>query len=279
MRKPHLFTCLILSLFIAVNFAQAQYTGIFKANQDSTEYSFQLDWMELQEQIKVKSSKGFELIDLEVTTTKSEPVYSAIWKEGSAKATISLVPGWDSLVILKRQMAADTFLMQDIEAFTHKGESHFLAIWTPGNDKHKVRKLKSWEGLTNDYEELRKRGYEMVDIEGYTAEDGETQYLAIYHKRIASQRTHLYRSSDAEAFNIDKVKRNKSGYQLFDFEHFEKREVPFYFGLYAKTDDGGSIITASTLEDFKKEIQRLKLSNNWSAVDIDYTPVNDETER
>lgn len=275
MRKHCLLACLIFLSAISLCFAQVQYTGIFKADQDSMEYGFQMNWDQLQEQIKTKSSKGFELTDLEVSIVEDSPLYSAIWEEDAAKATIALVPGWDSLVILKRQMAADTFLMQDIEAFTHKDESYFLAIWTPGNDKHKVRKLNSWEGLSNDYEELKKRGYEMIDIEGFSSSAEETHYLAIYHKRIASQRTHLYRSSDIDAFNIDKGKRNKSGHQLFDFEHFEKRGVSFYFGLYEKTNDGGTIISTNTLEDFNKEIQRLKHSNGWSAVDIDWVAVKE----
>ena len=251
----------LLLAFIGATFllssisAQEHYAGIFKSRSDSTIYDFNLSWDDLQAKVPAQREKGFELSDIEVTPGEQ---YAAIWKYQAPEATMALVPGWDSLVFLKREMAADSFVMQDIEAYTKDGASHFMVYWTKGTDKHKVRKLNSWTGLMNDYEELIKRGYKIVDIEGFTAEDNTTHYLAIYHKRVKNKRTHLFRAPDLHTFNVDKRKRNKSGYQLFDFEHFEKRGVVFYFGLYEKSKEGGALIESPSLESFKEEVERLK---------------------
>jgi hypothetical protein len=262
---------LVFLLIFTASFSSAQeyYSGVFKSGKDSTEYSYALSWEALLSEQNTRRAKGFELEDVEAVQNGNSWQYAAIWKAGATPKKLAIVPGWDSLVVLKRIMAADTFVMQDIEAFTHKGKENFVVLWDKGLTLHKVRKLNSWEGVSNDYEEMEKRGLNMVDIEGFTAADGTTHYLALYHKRIASQRTHLYRASDLDAFNIDKRKRNKSGYQLFDFEHFEKRGVAFYFGIYEKTNDGGLIIESDTKEGLVKEQGRLLKEQQLRMTDID----------
>jgi hypothetical protein len=247
-------------------FAQEHYAGVFKSRHDSTVYDFHMSWEDLQAKATAQREKGFELSDIEVGHGQQ---YAAIWKYQAPRAITAIVPGWDSLVFLKREMAADSFVMQDIEGYTKDGESYFVAYWTKGTDKHKVRKLNSWTGLMNDYEELVKRGYKIVDIEGFTAKDNTTHYLAIYHKRKKNQRTHLFRAADLNTFNIDKRKRNKSGYQLFDFEHFEKRGVKFYFGLYEKSSEGGVLIEYPSLEAFNKEAERLKEEKGLVPAELD----------
>jgi len=262
---------------ISTSYAQPFYSGVFKSTSDSLEYSFGLNWEQLESAQQSQRAKGFELDDVEAVQVGKNWQYNAVWKEGAPVKKLALVPAWDSLVMIKRIMAADSFLMHDIEAFTHKGTAQFVVLWHAGDTKHKVRKLTSWEGLMNDYEEMNRRGLQMVDIEGFTAEDGETHYLALYHKRIASRRTHLHRAADFEAFNVDKRKRNKSGYQLFDYEHFEKRGVGFYFGIYEKAQDGGAILEADTKEKFEAEMNRLSREQNLKLTDLDlYTA---ETER
>lgn len=262
----------LLLAFIGATFllssvsAQEHYAGVFKSRNDSTIYDFHLSWDDLQAAVPGQREKGFELSDIEVGPDQQ---YASIWKYKAPTVITALVPGWDSLVFLKREMAADTFVMQDIEAYTKDGTSYFIVYWTKGTDKHKVRKLNSWTGLMNDYEELVKRGYKIIDIEGFTAEDNTTHYLAIYHKRKKNRRTHLFRAPDLHTFNVDKRKRNKSGYQLFDFEHFEKRGVAFYFGLYEKSKEGGALIEQPSLEAFKEEATRLKAEKGLILSELD----------
>lgn len=258
-------------------YAQPFYSGVFKSTADSLEYSFGLSWEQLKSAQQSQRAKGFELDDVEATLVEKKRQYHAIWRAGAPARKLALVPAWDSLVMIKRIMAADSFLMHDIEAFTHKEVAHFVVLWQAGTTKHKVRKLSSWEGLMNDYEEMNRRGLHVVDIEGFTAADGETHYLALYHKRIASRRTHLHRAADIEAFNVDKRKRNKSGYQLFDYEHFEKRGVEFHFGIYEKAQDRGAIVEADTMEEFEAEMARLAKEQQLKLTDLDVYAA--ETER
>lgn len=263
---------LLLAAFVIFSLslpAQVYYSGILKKIDDSLQYSYQLDWESLLALQVNNREKGFELADVEAIVVDGQTEYNAIWQENADEKRMMLVPGWDSLVILKREMAADSFVITDVEAFSHKGEEFFVVLWKKGTTYHKIRKLTSWEGLKNDYEELNKRKLEMMDIEGFTAADGKTHYLALYHKRFANNRTHLYRASDYKTFSIDKGKRNKSGYQLFDYEHFEKRGVAFYVGLYHKSNAGGYIIEADSQEAFAQKCSEFKNEKQLALTDLD----------
>ncbi len=271
------YTTLALALLFASGLsAQLTYSGIFKKADTDYEYAHKVSWEELQQRNAELDARGFHLIDIETARAGKGRYYWGIWKKEGIKARLMQIPGWDSLVVMKRSMAAGAFVMNDIEGYTEGGKEFYLAIWTPGTDEHKVRKLTSWEGLSNDHDELIRRGLRMVDVEGFEAGDGTTHYLAIYHWRVSSDKTHLHRSPEFKSFMTDKIYRHKSGYRLFDYEHFEKRGTAFFFGLYQKEDEGGHLENRLNWQDFQEKTRQLREEEGTVLMDIDINSEGEE---
>ncbi len=234
----------IATLFSSAMMAQAAFSTLYKTGDTPTELALGLSWEAFQQRHEELSGQGFTLSDLETEQIEGERQFFGMWKKRgqAAQAVVELVPGWDSLVVRKRAMAKAAYVMQDIEAFTADETEYYLVSWLPGDTPHKVRKLSSWQGLLNDHEELGLRSLHMIDLEGFEAPDGNTYYLALYHRRGPDAKTYLFRSPDPAAFDTDKIYRNKSRHFLFDFELFEKREMRFFFGLYQEALPGDTLL-------------------------------------
>ncbi|MCO6488808.1 MAG: hypothetical protein J5I98_10340 [Phaeodactylibacter sp.] len=268
----------IIFLFnFSVLSAQFAFSGVFAKAEAAYEYAHQLSWEELQQKHEELSTEGFRLIDIETAKAGAHRYFWGIWKKDETPSTLKCMESWDSLVIMKRQMAADSFVMDEIEAYTYGGKEYYLAVWVPGDRTHKIRKLTSWEGLENDYGNMSRRDQQIVDIEGFEAKDGTTHYLALYQWQGPEFRTYYYRSHDPGDFLADRAYRQKSGYQIFDYERFEKRGQAFYVGLYKKAADGHRLEDRHSWEDFSKLVAEQQEQDGTALVDIDV--YNEEEER
>lgn len=249
--------------------AQFTYSGVFTQADTDYEYAHQVSWEALQEQHKDLDARGFRLVDVETAKSGARRYYWAIWKKEPVHSTLMRLESWDSLVIMKRQMAADSFVMDGIEAYAYGDKEYYLAIWIPGNREHKIRKLSSWEGFENDHEALSRLDLRVVDIEGFESKGGTTQYLALYHWEGPEFRTYYYRSHDFDDFITDKGYRQRSGYQIFDFERFEKRGQAFYVGLYRRQAYSHRLEDRYSWGDFSKLMAEQKEQNNIVLTDLD----------
>ncbi|MCB0612749.1 MAG: hypothetical protein H6573_25020 [Lewinellaceae bacterium] len=249
--------------------AQFTFSGVFTPADTEYEYAHQLSWEALQQQHEALDAKGFRLTDIETAKAGAHRYYWAIWKKDEVHSILKRIESWDSLVIVKREMAADSFVMDEIEAYTYGDKEYYLAVWTPGYREHKIRKLTSWEGVENDYENLSRRDLQLVDIESFDGKDGITQYLALYQWEGPEFKTFYYRSHDYDDFITDKGYRQKSGYHLFDYERFKKRDMSFYVGLYKAEENSRRLEDHYNWEDFSKLMAEQKEQNNVVLTDID----------
>ncbi|MCB9276817.1 MAG: hypothetical protein H6564_22480 [Lewinellaceae bacterium] len=251
--------------------AQNLFTGLFKQGTEEYRYVFQNNWQDFMARQAEMDSQGYSPVDIESGTEKGYRLFWGIWKKDGVRSVVKRLESWEELVMMKRVMA-DSFVMADIEAYLDGDKEYYLAVWVPGATEHKVRKLSSWEGLSNDYEDLTLQGLQIVDLEGFEAGDGTTHYLALYHKMPPDTRTMIYRSPDMDSFMVDKSYRNKSGYHLFDLEHFEKRGAAFITGLYRKESNIDMIIGPLPWDEFNQQMKEAIGDKGLVLVDIDIYP-------
>ena len=249
--------------------AQFTYSGLFTQAETDYQYIHQASWEELLEQHDKLDAEGYRLMDIETAKAGAHRYYWGIWKKDEVRSTLKRLESWDSLVIMKRQMAADSFVMDEIEAYTYGGKEYYLAVWIPGDRPHKIRNLTSWEGVVNDHGNMARQDLQLVDIEGFEAKDTTTHYLALYQWDGPEFKTYFYRTHDYDDFLTDKGYRQKSGYQLFDYERFEKRGQSFYVGLYREANSASRLEDHYSQEDFNKLMDSEKENNNIVLTDID----------
>ncbi|MCB0587604.1 MAG: hypothetical protein KDD06_20090 [Phaeodactylibacter sp.] len=249
--------------------AQFTYSGVFGKADADYEYAFRQSWEAFRQQHEALDTLGFRLVDIETAKSGARRYYWGVWKKEEVHSTLKLVEGWDAMVAMKRQMAADSFVLDEIEAYTYGGKEYYLAVWIPGSREHKIRKLSSWEGVVNDHENLSRRDLQLIDIEGFEARDTTTHYLALYQWKGPEFRTYFYRTHDFDDFITDRAYRQKSGYQLFDYERFEKRGRAFYIGLYKAGANGRQLEDHYSREDFDRLMAEQKERNNMVLMDID----------
>ena len=272
MKNLQFLTFTLFSLLIVNNnYCQNAFSGIFHQKPDSTILLKDVSWETLAAQQEARSKKGFLLKDVETIEDEGKRKYFALWSADTTASKLYQIPGWDSLVQIKRKMAREGYMMTDIEAYPQEdGRNHFLCVWKEQRIWHKVWKLDTWEGVLQKNEEMLKKYMYLRDVEIIKSPSDGWKFLVIYHEgdRDRKERGYIFKSDDLKTFTTDLMRRQKSGFQMIDFETYQESGKKIYVAVYQKGYEADTWRQNLDAKSFEAHSKVLK-TNQFQLIDFE----------
>jgi hypothetical protein len=170
-------------------------------------------------------------------------------------------------------MASQGYTLQDIEHYVDKKQTdHFVGLWHPGETTHKVWKFDSWRGLEKKVANHEEENLYMVDLEATRLEDGTFVFLCIFHKGGIGGKTYINRTTDFTEFNLDRLRRRKSGYRMIDFEQYDDNGQTWYTAIYRKGEGRESLRTKLDQELLESTTKELRTVEGLQLIDLEVLP-------
>lgn len=224
---------IVLCLFSLSLFAQTSFSGVFNKVEGEFKYFGKANWDLFSQHHQEQDSLGFRLIDVEAHKMDGTTLYWGIWKKDTIESQVHLVEGWTGMVKMKRKMYKEGYKLDDVEAYLNDIDHIiYLGVWSKVDEKHKIWKLDSWAGLLKKNEEMEKDYMILIDVEPFMDDDGTQKFLAVYQPGGFFASSHVYTSDDMKAFNLERMKRRKSGYRIVDFESYKVDGKELYLCIY-----------------------------------------------
>ena len=217
-----------------------------------------------------QDSLGFRLIDVEEHKMDGTSLYWGIWEKDTIASEVHRADGWSEMVKLKRKMYKEGYKLDDVEAYLNDIDHIvYLGVWAKIDEKHKIWKLDSWAGLEKKNKEMAKDYMILVDVEPFMDEDGTRKYLAVFHPGGFFETSHVYTSTDLKEFNLERLKRYKSGYRIIDFESYRVDGKEHYISVYHKGDYEESLRHNLNEASFKAHQKNYLETEGLQLIDIE----------
>lgn len=254
---------IVLSLLVCMAFegiSQQAYSGLFEETAILTHMEEKLNWEQFEESNKAQESKGYRLADLETLATDEGQNYWAVWEKVAGESQIEKHDHWPTFAKRNSALRAEGYALVDVEAFQNEYDATvFVGVWRKQDVYGEVWKLGSLSSVTKKTGEATRKQLVLVDIEAFKDENNRTVFLAVYHRAERTQRNYITFSPDQRMFMRDKLQRNKSGYELFDYERIiNNNGKELLVGLYRKGNAKNSIknnLDKASFQEFQNYFQ------------------------
>lgn len=261
---------IVLCLFAFSLFGQTAFSGVFDKVEGEFKYYGKANWELFTQHHQELDNMGFRLIDVETHKIDGNTLYWGIWQKDTIESQVHLVEGWSGMVKMKRKMYKEGFRLDDVEAYLNDiDQIIYLGIWCKLDEKHKIWKLDSWAGLLQKNEEMEKDYMILVDVEPFLDDDGTQKFLAVYHSEGFFATSHIYSSNDLKDFNLDRMKRGKSGYRIVDFETYKINGKEQYLSIYHQGDYEESLRHNLNEASFKAHQKNYLETDGLQLIDIE----------
>ncbi len=225
-------TIILICIFLTNQLmSQTAFSAILQQTETELIYLYAVPFEEIQKRNDSLSTDGFELADLEYHEDK----FWAIWRKTGHSTTLGRSDSWEAFQEIKKEKIKQGRLLTSLLVYEQPdGQQQFVGCWKNKRQPHNVWKLKDLKSARFHYQEMAKLNLYLQQIQAVEEADGRLSYYLLYHKGIPAEKTHFTHFSDEKAFDEDRTKRLKSGYQPIDLEIERMQGLPQYFCIYQK---------------------------------------------
>ncbi len=260
-------TIILICIFLTNQLiCQTAFSAILQQTEAELLYLYSVPFEEVKKQNDSLTVQGFELTDLEYHEGK----FWAIWRQTGHSSILAEADSWETFQELKKEKIKEGWLLSHLLIYSPAdGQQQFVGSWKNKRQPHNVWKLNDLKSVEFHYNEMAKLNLHLKQIQAVEEADGRLSYFMLYHKGMPDERTHFTHFANEAAFNEDRNKRMKSGYQPVDLEIQSWQGIPQYFCLYQKKSGAAELQYQLDWESLL-HVQSF-LGETYKVVDLEFT--------
>lgn len=245
--------------FTTLSSAQNVLTAIFQSQEQAHQFIQVNNWADLQSSNQEMQQQGFQLQNIEMSGQGNQHTFYSVFIKGGNASIIQKAASWDTLLEQNKIQETKGMSLVDVEVSEDfQGNLSYVGIWAKTPGKHQVWKLNSWRSVLALEKNMNQKNRFIQDLEVIQQIDGKKHFVLIFKHGYEAERSHLVAHKNTKAFAIDRVQRNKSGYNLKNYTTFSEGQSIYHVGIFKKGHAVEKVANNLTLSDIEQVSNEMK---------------------